>query len=401
MIKFLDLQAVNARYADELKAAAAGVIDSGWYLQGQAVSRFEQEYAGYIGTQHCVGVANGLDALTLIYRAYIEMGVMQPGDEVIVPANTYIASILAISENGLRPVLVEPDITTLEMDDRLIEQAITSRTRSLLIVHLYGRCAYTEKIGSLCRQYGLKLVEDNAQAHGCCFQGKEERGKGKEEREKGKEEREKGKEERGKGKEERGCPRTGSLGDAAGHSFYPGKNLGALGDSGAVTTNDAELASVVRMLGNYGSSRKYVFDYKGRNSRLDELQAAMISVKLRHLDDDNRVRQQLARHYYTHISHPLVTLPVQMPDDMNVYHIFPMLCTERDRLQQYLKEQGVETLIHYPIPPHRQQCYSEWSHLQLPMTEQIHRQELSLPISPAMTIGQAQQVAEAVNSFPV
>lgn len=366
MISFLDLQRVTALHSQEIHEAVAQVIDSGWYLQGEANRQFEQHYADYIGTQHCVGVANGLDALTLIYRAYIEMGVMKPGDEVIVPANTYIASILAITENGLKPVLVEPREETLELDDSLIEAAITSRTRSVMVVHLYGRCAYTEKIGELCRQHGLKLVEDNAQAHGCVYK--------------------------------RGT-RTGSLGDAAGHSFYPGKNLGALGDSGAVTTNDTALADCVRALANYGSQQKYVFRYRGRNSRLDELQAAILDMKLRHLDDDNRRRQQIARYYYDHISNPLVRLPQRLDDSQNVYHIFPVLCTERDRLQQHLREQGVETLIHYPIPPHRQQCYSDWSTLQLPVTERIHNQELSLPMSPAMTDEEAQKVVEVVNSF--
>ena len=366
MISFLDLQRVTALHSQEIHEAVAQVIDSGWYLQGEANRQFEQHYADYIGTQHCVGVANGLDALTLIYRAYIEMGVMKPGDEVIVPANTYIASILAITENGLNPVLVEPREETLELDDSLIEAAITSRTRSVMVVHLYGRCAYTEKIGELCRQHGLKLVEDNAQAHGCVYK--------------------------------RGA-RTGSLGDAAGHSFYPGKNLGALGDGGAVTTNDTALADCVRALANYGSQQKYVFRYRGRNSRLDELQAAILDVKLRHLDDDNRRRQQIASYYYDHIQHPLVRLPQRLDDSQNVYHIFPVLCTERDRLQQHLREQGVKTLIHYPIPPHRQQCYSDWSTLQLPVTERIHNQELSLPMSPAMTDEEAQKVVEAINSF--
>ena len=366
MISFLDLQRVTALHSQEIHEAVAQVIDSGWYLQGEANRQFEQHYADYIGTQHCVGVANGLDALTLIYRAYIEMGVMKPGDEVIVPANTYIASILAITENGLNPVLVEPREETLELDDSLIEAAITSRTRSVRVVHLYGRCAYTEKIGELCRQHGLKLVEDNAQAHGCIYKL---------------------------------CTRTGSLGDAAGHSFYPGKNLGALGDGGAVTTNDTALADCVRALANYGSQQKYVFRYRGRNSRLDELQAAILDMKLRHLDDDNRRRQQIASYYYDHIQHPLVRLPQRLDDSQNVYHIFPVLCTERDRLQQHLREQGVETLIHYPIPPHRQQCYSDWSTLQLPVTERIHNQELSLPMSPAMTDEEAQKVVEAINSF--
>ena len=362
-IPYLELKAVTGQHAEEIREAALGVIDSGWYLKGQAVARFEADYAHYIGTEHCVGVANGLDALTLIYRAYIEMGLMERGDEVIVPANTYIASILAITENGLTPVLVEPDIKTLEMDDSLIEQAITPRTRSILIVHLYGRCAYTERIGELCRKYDLKLVEDNAQAHGCQWNGRH----------------------------------TGAIGDAAGHSFYPGKNLGALGDAGAVTTNDARLADTVRALGNYGSGEKYVFRYQGRNSRLDELQAAILSVKLRHLDEDNNRRRQIAHYYYENIVNPLVTLPQRLPDEQNVYHIFPALCEKRDWLQQQLKARGIETLIHYPIPPHLQQCYGVWNNWSLPVTEQIHREELSLPLSQVLTDNEAAYVAKVIN----
>ena len=365
MIKFLDLKGITEMYADEIKQAVNSVVDSGWYLQGNANKQFESDYAQYIGTNYCVGVANGLDALIWIYRAYIEMGVMQPGDEVIVPANTYIASILAITENGLRPVLVEPDITTLEIDDKLIEQAITPRTKSILIVHLYGRCAYTEKIGELCRKYNLKLVEDNAQAHGCRYRGK----------------------------------RTGSIGDAAGHSFYPGKNLGAFGDGGAVTTNDEKLATCVRTLANYGSQKKYVFQYCGRNSRLDEIQAAILDVKLRHLDEDNSRRQHVAKYYYEHINNPLITMPTRLSDENNVYHIFPVLCPERDRLQQYLTENGIQTLIHYPIPPHKQECYKEWNNISLPITEQIHQQELSLPISQVLTDQEAREIVGILNTF--
>lgn len=365
MIKFLDLKGITEMYADEIKQAVNSVVDSGWYLQGNANKQFESEYAQYIGTNYCVGVANGLDALIWIYRAYIEMGVMQPGDEVIVPANTYIASILAITENGLKPVLVEPNIETLEMDDRLIEQAITPRTKSILIVHLYGRCAYTEKIGELCRKYNLKLVEDNAQAHGCRYRGK----------------------------------RTGSIGDAAGHSFYPGKNLGAFGDGGAVTTNDEKLATCVRTLANYGSQKKYVFQYCGRNSRLDEIQAAILDVKLRHLDEDNSRRQHVAKYYYEHINNPLINMPTRLSDENNVYHIFPVLCPERDRLQQYLTENGIQTLIHYPIPPHKQECYKEWNTMNLPVTEQIHQQELSIPISQILSDDDIQQITSILNSF--
>lgn len=365
MIKFLDLKGVTDKYSAEIHEAVGRVIDSGWYLQGKENERFESDYANYIGSDYCVGVGNGLDALIWIYRAYIELGMMKPGDEVIVPANTYIATILAITENGLKPVLVEPCFDTLEIDDALVEQNITERTKSILIVHLYGRCAYTAKIGELCKKYQLKLVEDNAQAHGCRFNGQ----------------------------------RTGSLGDAAGHSFYPGKNLGALGDAGAVTTNDKQLADCIRALANYGSQKKYVFKYKGKNSRLDEVHAAVLDVKLRHLDEDNKYRQQIAKYYYENIKNHLLRLPVRLPDDQNVYHIFPVLCERRDELQRYLTEKGVQTLIHYPISPHKQECYREWNELSLPVTECIHQQELSLPISPVITMKDAEFVVNALNSF--
>ena len=376
MIHFLDLQKVTEKYSDEIHAAVSRVVDSGWYLQGKENERFEQHFAEYIGTKCCVGCANGLDALIWIFRAYVEMGVMQPGDEVIVPANTYIASILAITENGLKPVLVEPRLETLEIDDNRIEEAITERTKAILLVHLYGRCAYTEKIGEICKKHGLKLVEDNAQAHGTHFTSRSSflvpRSSFK---------------------------KTGSIGDAAGHSFYPGKNLGALGDGGAVTTDDEELANAIRALANYGSTAKYVFKYKGRNSRLDEIQAAVLDVKLRHLDEDNAHRQQIANYYYDHIENPLIHLPKRLPDANNVYHIFPILCEKRDDLQAYLAENGIQTLIHYPIPPHKQECYREWNHLSLPVTEQIHQQELSLPISPVMTMDEAEAVANILNRF--
>ncbi|MBR3122536.1 MAG: DegT/DnrJ/EryC1/StrS family aminotransferase [Prevotella sp.] len=367
MIKFLDLQKITAKYADEIHEAVSRVVDSGWYLQGEENERFEQHYAEYIGTKHCVGCANGLDALIWIYRAYIEMGVMQPGDEVIVPANTYIASVLAITENGLKPVLVEPRLDTLEIDDDRIEEAITERTRSILLVHLYGRCAYTEKIGEICRKHGLKLVEDNAQAHGCSSQ----------------------------------LSKTGSLGDAAGHSFYPGKNLGAFGDGGAVTTNDKELADTVRALANYGSEKKYVFKYKGRNSRLDEIQAAVLDVKLRHLDEDNAHRQKIANYYYEHIQHPLITLPQRLPNANNVYHLFPVLVADgqRDALQAFLAENGIQTLIHYPIPPHKQECYRAWNLQSFLITEQIAAQELSLPISPVMTVEEVNDILRVIRGF--
>lgn len=293
------------------------------------------------------------------------MGIMKLGDEVIVPANTYIASILAITENGLKAVLVEPKANSLEIDDDKIEEAITNKTKSILIVHLYGRCAYTSKIGELCKKHNLKLVEDNAQAHGCKF----------------------------------GNKRTGALGDAAGHSFYPGKNLGALGDAGGVTTNDKELADTIRALANYGSQKKYVFKYKGRNSRLDETNAAVLDVKLKYLDEDNDKRKVIAKYYYENISNPIVKLPTKLDDDNNVYHIFPILCEKRDELQTYLKDNGVQTLIHYPIPPHKQECYKEWNEQSYPISEMIHNCELSLPISSVLSINEAKQVVDLINKF--
>ena len=363
MIKFLDLQKVTAKYSEEIHEAVRRVVDSGWYLQGEENKRFESDYARYIGTHHAVGVANGLDALIWIFRAYVELGVMKPGDEVIVPANTYIASILAITENGLKPVLVEPRLDTYQIDDSLIEDAITPRTRAVLIVHLYGQCAYTDKIGDLCRKHGLKLVEDNAQAHGCVCNGR----------------------------------KTGSLGDAAGHSFYPGKNLGALGDAGAVTTDDELLAETVRALANYGSTKKYVFKYTGRNSRLDEIQAAILDVKLRHLDEDIELRKRVAKYYIENIKHPGIVLPKVDNWERHVFHIFPVRSERRDELQRYLTEKGVQTIIHYPIPPHKQECYKEWNELSFPVTERIHAEELSLPISPVMTEEEVRKVVGILN----
>lgn len=366
MIKFLDLKKVNLLYNHEINQAVQQVIESGWFLLGEENNRFEVEYADYIGTKYCIGCGNGLDALILIYRAYIELGIMKPGDEVIVPANTYIASILAITENGLVPVLAEPRLDSLEIDDEQIEKLINERTRSILLVHLYGRCAHTKKINDICKKHNLKLVEDNAQAHGCLnYEG----------------------------------IKTGALGDAAGHSFYPGKNLGALGDGGAVTTNSYEFAQVIRALANYGSSKKYVFKYAGRNSRLDEIQAAILKIKLRHLDEANNARKQIANRYIDGINNPLVKLPITLDNSNNVYHLFPILCEHRDELQKFLDDNGVQTLIHYPIPPHKQECYKEWNQLSLPITEQIHRQELSLPISPVMTLDEVNEVIRLINIF--
>jgi len=372
MIKFLDLKEVTDSHSQEIHEAVNRVVDSGWYLQGEENKHFEEDYAKFIGTKYCIGCANGLDALIWIFRAYIEMGVMQPGDEVIVPANTYIATILSITENGLKPVLVEPKLNTLEIDDDLIEAAITPKTRAIAIVHLYGRNAYTDKIEALCKKYNLKLVEDNAQAHGC----KHTDGR-----------------------------ITGSIGDAAGHSFYPGKNLGALGDAGAVTSNDEELAKAIRALANYGSQKKYVFKYTGRNSRLDEIQAAVLDVKLKYLVEDNLHRKEVAHYYYEHIKNPLITLPDLLPDEQNAYHLFPILVKggRRNALHDYLEQNGVGTVIHYPIAPHKQECYSKeaWNtpQLSLPITEQIAEEELSLPIGPTITEEEVKTIIGIINSF--
>ena len=369
MVEFLGIKKITAKYADELHEAVNRVFDSGSYIQGEESRKFEENYAKYIGTKYCVGCANGLDALNWILRAYIELGRINKGDEVIVPANTFIATILAITDNGLKPVLVEPREDNLEIDDEKIETVITPKTKAIMIVHLYGRCAYTEKIGEICKKHNLFLFEDNAQAHGCIFKEK----------------------------------RTGSLGDAGAHSFYPGKNLGAFGDAGAVTTNDEEVASAIRSLANYGSMRKYVFKYVGRNSRLDEIQAAVLDVKLRHIDEDNAYRQKIADYYYKHISNPLITLPVRIPDENNVYHLFPVFCPYRNELQEHLKRNGIGTIIHYPIPPHKQECYAKeiWNTppLSLPITEKIANEELSLPISPVHTKEEIEEVVNVINSF--
>ena len=371
-IPFLSLKDVTALHAEEINEAVSRVVNGGWYLQGKENEQFEKHYSEFIGTKYTIGCANGLDALIWIFRAYIEMGIMQPGDEVIVPANTYIATILAITENGLKPVLCEPKAHTLEIDDDLIEGLITPRTKAIAIVHLYGRIAYTDKIGELCKKYHLKLIEDNAQAHGCQYTDGRV---------------------------------TGSIGDAAGHSFYPGKNLGALGDGGAVTTNDPELAAAVRALANYGSQKKYVFKYAGRNSRLDEIQAAVLDVKLKYLVQDNQHRKEVAHYYYEHLHHPLISLPDLLPDEQNAYHLFPILVSggKRDALHDYLEQNGVGTVCHYPIAPHQQECYSKepWNmpQLSLPITERLANEELSLPIGPAITMDEVAQVVSLINQF--
>lgn len=365
MIPYLDLKRINARWRGEIDAAVRRAIDSGRYLQGRENEAFEREYAEYIGTHGAVACGSGLDALKLIFMAYLERGDLRKGDEVIVPANTFTASVLAVRECGLRPVLVEPDIHTYQIDPTLIEVALTPRTRAILIVHLYGRCAFTTQIADICRRHDLLLVEDNAQAHGALFNGR----------------------------------RTGSLGHAAAHSFYPGKNLGALGDAGAVTTNDKELAEMVRTLANYGSSVKYVFPYKGMNSRMDELHAAVLNVKLRYLDEENVARRRVARHYIDNVKNPHLDVPGREYTENNVFHIFPVMCKERDRLQKYLSEHGIQTVIHYPIPPHKQECYRQLEHLDLPITEKIHREELSIPCNQVLTEDEVMKITDVLNGF--
>ncbi len=403
MIPFLSLKEVTALHGAEINEAVCRVVKGGWYLQGKENERFEADYARFIGTRCCVGCANGLDALFLIFRAYLEMGVMQPGDEVIVPAHTYIATILAITENGLKPVLVEPKRNTLEMDDDRIEEAISPKTKAICIVHLYGRNAYTPKIGALCKKYQLKLVEDCAQAHGVKVKVRGDLTGGQIPAEAPTRSLSLCESSLTWGQSPGEAVMTGSIGDAAGYSFYPGKNLGALGDGGAVTTNDQELAAVIRALANYGSQKKYVFEYAGRNSRLDEIQAAVLDVKLKYLEEDNEHRRVVAHYYYEHINHPLVSLPDLLPDEQNVYHLFPILVSggKRDALQAYLADNGVESLIHYPIAPHQQECYTNaaWNmpRLHLPVTERIVNEELSIPMGPALSLEDAKRVVDVIN----
>lgn len=372
-IPFLSLKDITDLHREEINEAVLRVVNNGWYLQGKENELFEEHYSKYIGCKYTIGCANGLDALIWIFRAYMEMGVMKPGDEIIVPANTYIATILAITENNLIPVLVEPKANTLEIDDSLIEAHITPKTKAIAVVHLYGRVAITPKLLELCKNYNLKLVEDNAQAHGCVYAPTGQR--------------------------------TGSIGDAAGHSFYPGKNLGALGDGGAVTTNDSGLSAVVRALANYGSQTKYVFKYTGRNSRLDEIQAAVLDVKLKYLEKDNRYRKGVAAYYIEHLNNKYVTLPDTLPMEQNVFHLFPIFVGEgkRDALRDYLERNGVGTVIHYPIPPHKQECYANevWNkpQLSLPITEKIANEELSLPIGPSISLKDMAEVVRLINNF--
>jgi len=397
VIKFLDIQKITDSFEPELSEAVTRVVRRGWYLLGEEVAAFEKEYATYIGVKHCIGVANGLDALRLIMKAWIETGEMREGDEVIVPANTYIASILAITDNRLKPVLVEPDMTTYNLDLTQVERHITPRTKAIMVVHLYGRACWSEELEKTARKHNLKIIEDNAQAAGAVWCGDDS-----------------GSAVAGSGRcgadagsllPGTAVRRTGSLGDAAGNSFYPGKNLGALGDAGAVTTNSDELAGVIRALANYGSTKKYVNDYQGLNSRLDEIQAAALRVKLPRLDQDNQYRRLVADYYHRHINNPGIILPRSdtgagiTVNPGHVWHLFVVRHAERDRLQRYLAENEIQTLIHYPLPPHKQQAYRGWAGLSFPLTEQIHREVLSLPVSQVMEENEYLKVTEIINNF--
>jgi len=365
MIKFLDLKKINDSYEPEISKAIKRVLDSGWFILGDEVQQFEEQYSNFIGTKYCIGVANGLDALRIIIRGYIERGDFSEGDEIIVPSNTFIASILAISENRLIPVLVEPDINTYNINSELIETKITKKTKAIMIVHLYGQNAMNPKISELVEKYNLKIIEDSAQAHGAKYHG----------------------------------VRTGSIGDAAGHSFYPGKNLGALGDAGAITTNDDELAKIMRTIANYGSSVKYNNEYKGLNSRLDEIQAAVLRVKLNRIDEDNNSRRRIAKLYSSTIQQSEIILPHIEDEESHVWHLYVIRTSYRNQLQEYLNEHDIQTSIHYPIPPHLQKAYCEWNNITLPITEKIHQEVLSLPISQVMTNEEVKFIVDVLNGF--
>lgn len=366
MIKFLDLQKINLKHQEEIEKKLSQVFRSGWYLLGQELSAFESRFSQYIGVKHTIGVANGLDALRLILRGYIELGTMHKGDEILVPSNTYIASILAISDNGLMPVFVEPDINNYNIDIAKIEENITSKTKGILIVHLYGRTVFSNKLQQIAEKYQLKIIEDSAQAIGAEWKGR----------------------------------KTGSLGDAAGFSFYPGKNLGALGDAGAVTTNDENLAKTIKALSNYGSDQKYVNIYQGLNSRLDEIQAAVLGVKLKYIDEENTIRKKIAKKYISQISNPKIILPEQPIDEKeHVWHLFVVRTQNRNNFQKYLTENGIQTLVHYPIPPHKQQAYKNMNSLSFPISEKIHEEVLSLPISPVMQNDEVTKVIELLNMY--
>lgn len=361
VIKFIDLQMVNNRFRDEIDERIKAVLDKGWYLLGQENVIFNKNFARFCGTEYALGVANGLDALNLIIKAY-GFGV---GDEIIVPANTYIASILSISQNGCTPVLVEPDIKTYNIDPEQIEAAITEKTKAIMVVHLYGQAVQMQKIWDIAQRYNIKIIEDAAQAHGAIYHGRS----------------------------------TGNLGDAAAFSFYPGKNLGCFGDGGAITTNDEILYKRIKALANYGSHEKYVNIYQGVNSRLDEIQAAILDVKLQYLNDDNEHRRQTANYYRQNIKNPHIILPDVAEEAGHVWHVFVIRTFERDRLQAYLKDNGVETIIHYPIPPHKQQAYKEWNNRHYPITEKIHNEVLSLPISPIIDADDIEKVVNLLNDY--
>lgn len=361
MIKFLDLEKVNNRFRVEIDSRIKKILDKGWYLQGEENDSFAKNFAAYCGTKYAVGVANGLDALRLIIKAHG----FGDGDEIIVPANTYIATILAITDNGCTPVLVEPDINTYNINPDLIEEKITPKTKAIMVVHLYGQAVQMQKIWDLAKKYNLKVFEDAAQAHGAMYQGR----------------------------------RTGNLSDAAAFSFYPGKNLGCMGDGGAVTTNDEEIYKKVKALGNYGSDRKYHHIYKGLNSRLDEIQAAVLDIKLPHLDADNNRRREIAKYYRENIKNPKVILPQTYDEAAAVWHIFAVRTQNRDMFQQYLLNNEIQTLIHYPTPPHKQPAYAEWNNLSFPITEEIHKTVISLPMSPVMTNMEVQKVVEVINAW--
>lgn len=361
LINFLDLHKINERYRNEIDERIKQVLDSGWYLLGEQNKKFEENFAKYCGTKHCIGVANGLDALNLILKAYG----YKEGDEIIVPSNTYIASILAITQNGCTPVLVEPDIKTYNIDPDLIEEKITPKTKAIMVVHLYGQAVEMEKIWQIAKKYSLKIIEDSAQAHGAYYKGK----------------------------------RTGSLGDASGFSFYPGKNLGCLGDGGCVTTDDDELAYKIRAIANYGSDYKYHHIFKGVNSRLDEIQAAVLDVKLKYLDEDNQKRREIAKYYRENIKNPRVSIPEIEDELSHVWHIFAVRADNRKKLQEYLTKNEIQTNIHYPVPPHKQDCYKEWRNESYPISEKIHKEVISLPMSPVMTESEIKRVVEVINKY--
>lgn len=360
MIKFLDLEKVNNRFRVEIENRIKDILDSGWYLQGKYNEIFAQNFASFCGTKYALGVANGLDALNLILKAYG----FKAGDEIIVPANTYIATILAITQNGCTPVLVEPDINTYNINPNLIEEKITSKTKAIMVVHLYGQAVQMEKIWEIAKKYNLKVFEDSAQAHGAIYQDK----------------------------------KVGNLSDVSAFSFYPGKNLGCFGDGGGITTNNEEIYNKIKAIANYGSDRKYHHIYQGVNSRLDEIQAAILDVKLKYLDKDNARRREISKYYRENIKNPKIILPKVYNEESHVWHVFTIRTKNRDEFQQYLTDNGVQTIIHYPTPPHKQGAYSEWNNLSFPITEEIHNTILSLPISPVMTDDEVQKVVEIVNA---